>query len=426
MKPGKIILMTFLFLSLLAFKAFAQQSQQYNTQQGTKMLSKNVFLRIVGAGKSYSMAEFTPQIPIKIEAKGPGKLIIYIKTAISEKYGGLPGFRLFIKRDNYLINQYMFPKTTRSTLSFEGIKGYNASAEVNSIPIDVPEGIHTYDIYLSQSPYIIGLASFGYTPHAVKHISMSREKSINRIVRNEHNEQGQKKAHERSLYISPYLMVGEVYEQGADGDSVYGGVGINADVFIDKKLVVSGMIDYSDSAERYPALNNLQLPAEGGGFIVNEQILLVQALLSYAFLHSDKNTFMFGIGWGDLEMINDLLQGKTNGPVVSALFQAASQSASLQESTYNINGPVVSALLKIGLSESTSLCFRPSYMQDIWNVSGNTSSILGTPSSVLLYPIGFAFNLSSAESMQIGYAGRMLIFQDSNRFYNGVFVSAIF
>jgi len=422
MKPNMALIITFLFVNFIPLGTFAQQSPQ----QGPRILSNNIFLRILEAGKSYSMAEFTPQLPLKIEVKGPGKLTVYIKTAISQKYSGLPAFKLFIKRDSYITNQYAFPKTTRSTFSFEGIKGYNPSAEVYSIPIDVPEGVHTYEIYLSQSPYIIGLASFGYTQLAVRHISMARPKGTNSIARNGPDGQGHEKGQGKTVYITPYIMAGAVYEQDTSGDSVYGGIGANADVFINKYLVVSGMIDYSDAAQRYLSLSNPSLPPGTNAYIVNEQILLIHALLSYAFLHTDRNILMLGAGWGDLEMINDLLPGDKNGFVVSALFKAASQSAPLQQSVYNINGPVVSALIKFGLSERTNLSIRPSYMQDVWNVSANTNSILGTPYSLLLYPVGLAFNLSPGVSVEIGYDGRLLTFQDTNMFYNGGFIAVVF
>lgn len=367
-----LITVLFMFLNFIPLNAFAQQ--------GPRMLSNNRSLRILEAGKSYSMVEFTPQMPLKIEVQGSGKLTVYIKTAVSQRYSGLPAFRLFIKRDGHITNQYMFPKKTRSNSLFEGIKNYNPSAEINSIPIDVPEGVHTYEIYLSQSPYIVGLASFGYMQLAVRHISMAREKSISHITRTESYGHGYKKEYAKSLYLQPYGIAGAVYEQGTNNDFVYAGVGVNVDVFITRKFAISGMINYMDADQEYHIWRNLPFPFGVGMYIVNEQTLLVHALLSYGFLHTDKNTLMFGAGWGDLELINDILPGE-------------------------VNGPVVSALLKLGLSESTSLSIRPSYMQDVFNTSVSPNSILDTPYSLLLYPVGLVFNLSSGISAEIGYDG---------------------
>ncbi len=422
MKPNKALVIILFFLSFMPLDVLAQQLPQH----GPIMLSGNRFLRIVEGGRVYSMIEFTWQMPLKIEVGGPGKLIVYIKTAISQRYTGLPAFRLFIKKDGYMTNQYMFPKTTRSTLSFEGIKGYNPSVEVHSIPIDVPEGVHTYEIYLSRSPYIVGLASFGYTQLVNKRIPITHEKSIRNIARTGRYSHGYKESYGKTFYIEPYLMAGEVYEQGTSSDSVYGGAGVNADFFINKYLAVSGMASYTDSAQRYLTLSNNPLPPGSDTYITNEQIILIHALISYAFLHTSRNILMIGAGWGDLEMINDVLPDVRNDPVASALFKAAYQSAPLQQLVYNINGPVVSALLKIGLSENTSLSIRPSYMQDVSGVSANTNSVLGAPYSLLLYPVGLAFNLSSGVSVEVGYDGRLLAFNGTSRLYNGGFIAARF
>lgn len=390
MKLNRIPVIAFLFLSFMPLNVFARQ--------GPRMLSGNRSISIVEAGKVYSMAEFTPRMPLKIEIQGPGKLIVYIKTAIPERYRSLPAFRLFVKKDDASTNQYLFPVTTHSNASFEGIKNYNPSAQMNSIPIDVPEGMHTYELYLSQSPYIIGLASFGYAPLET---GTAPATGIRRITREGPYGYTKEEGHGKSFYIQPYGMVGDVYEQGTNNDSIYAGAGANVDIFITGKIALSSMINYTDADQEYLIWRNLPLPLGAGMYVVNEQTLLLHALLSYVLLHTNRNIIMIGAGWGDLELINDAFPGE-------------------------VNGPVVGALIKLGLSESTSLNIRPSYMQDVFNTAANTNSILGTPYSLLLYPAGLAFNIMPGVSMEIGYDGRLLTFQNTSRFYNGGFIAAVF
>ncbi|MCL4467372.1 MAG: hypothetical protein M1591_00365 [Deltaproteobacteria bacterium] len=425
MKKTGISIFILILLYLTPLNTFAQQSPQ----QSPKILSNSRLLRIVEGGKFYPMAMFTSQNPLKIEVQGPGKLILYVKTAIFGGYSGLPEFRLFIKKDSTITNQYMFPKTTRSNLAFEGVKNYNPSAETHSIPIDVPDGSHTYEISLSPGPSLIGLASFGYTQLTAKTapaVPAARSKRVFSMRRPDRYLRQHEKIYTKAFYINPYIMAGGIYEQGINNDSIYGGGGIHADVFIKKHIVISGMIDYVDSAQKYDTLATLSLPSGSGPYILNEQFLLIHALVSYAFLHNRNTIAMIGAGWGDLELINDILQDGVGGDVLSALLNTAAQSAPVKQSVYNINGPVVSALLKLGLSSKISLYIRPSYMQDVWNVSGNTSSVLGTPYSLLLYPVGLAYDLSSGVALAIGYDGRMLTFKDTSRFYNGGFIAAIF
>jgi hypothetical protein len=391
MKPNRVSILVFLFLSFIPLSAFAQQ--------GPIMLSGNRSLRIVEAGKAYSMAEFTPQMPLKIEVQGPGRLIVYIKTAVYQKYNGLPAFRLFVKKDGSITNQYLFPKTTRSNASFEGIKDYSPSAEMNSIPIDVPEGVHTYEIYLSQKPYIIGLASFGYTPQPAAAQAPAARQGSFMYARNqsssEHGGAG------KWFYIKPYGMAGDVYEQGTNNNSVYGGIGINADLFVQKHIAVSGIVNYTDADQSYLVWRNLPLPLGAGMYVVNEQTLLIQGVVSYVPVHDDRTIVMIGAGWGDLELINPAFPGEVDGPLVSALFERA-------------------------MVKGIRLSFRPSYMQDVSNISANTNSMLGTPSGFLMYPVGLAFGIASGISIEVGYDGRLLTFQDTNRFYNGGFVAALF
>ena len=420
MKTIRVFIVVFLFLGFLPLTSFAQQ--------GPKIISRNNYLRIVQGGKVYPMVEFAPQMPLQVQVQGPSRLIIYIKTAVNKSYSKLPAFRLFVKNDNGITNQYSFPQTTRSNMAFEGIGNFNPSVETHSIPIDVPDGDHTYNVYLAPNPYIIGLASFGYTPLTIKKVAPARQKnsviSMRRPVRQE--EQYENRPGQTTFSINPYIMAGAVSEQNTGNDSVYGGAGVYADAFLNKHLVVSGMAEYMDSAQKYDTLTDSSLPSGSGPYILNEQLVLIHALVSYAFLHERHTIVMVGVGWGDLELINDLMQDIAGGSTVSALFNAAAQSAPVKQSVYNINGPVVSALLKLGLSRNISISIRPSYMQDVWNVSGNTSSLLGTPYGIALYPVGVAYDISSALSLAIGYDGRMLLFKDANRFYNGGFIAAIF
>ena len=196
MKPNRVSLLVFLFLSFIPLNAFAVQ--------GPRMLSSNRSLSIVEAGRTYPMVEFTPAMPLRIEVKGPGKLTVYIKTAVYRNYAKLPAFRLFVKRDDSLTNQYMFPETTRSSATFQGIKDYNPSVQTNSLPIDVPAGMHTYELYLAKTPSVIGLASFGYTPESpeqgTRQAPSARRGSFMYANRSSSGQEGAGKW----LYIKPY------------------------------------------------------------------------------------------------------------------------------------------------------------------------------------------------------------------------------
>ncbi len=393
MKPNRVSILVFLFLSFIPLNTYAVQ--------GPRMLSSNRSLSIIEAGRAYPMAEFTPAMPLRIEVQGPGKLTIYIKTAVYRNYAKLPAFRLFVKRDNYMTNQYMFPETTRSNATFQGIKDYNPSVQTNTIPIDVPEGVHTYELTLARTPYIIGLASFGYTPESpeqgTRQAPSARRGSFMYANRSSSGRGGAGKW----LYIKPYGMVGDVYEQGTNSDSLYGGFGVNADLFIQNHIALSGIVNYTDADQSYLIWRNLPLPLGAGMYIVNEQTLLIQGVVSYAPVHDDRTIVMIGAGWGDLELINPDFPGEVDGPLVSALFERA-------------------------LTKGIRLSFRPSYMQDVSNISANTNSILGTPSGFLMYPVGLAFGIVSGISIEVGYDGRLLMFQDTNRFYNGGFVAVLF
>ncbi|MGC8580313.1 MAG: hypothetical protein ACP5MB_09690 [bacterium] len=391
MKLSRGFIAVFLLFSFLPFKVYAEQ--------GPRLLTRNRSLNIVEAGKVYTMVEFTPGLPIKIEVQGPGKLIIYIKTAIYYKYANLPAFKLFVRIDNYLTNQYLFPATTRSGAYFEGVKNYSPSIQTSSLPIDVPDGVHTYEIFLANKPYIIGLANFSYTPNQVaeKPVPEARKGSF---MYSRTSSAG-KSPSEKWFYIKPYGLFGDVYEQGTNNNSIYGGVGVNADIFLQKHLAISGIFNYTDADQRYLVWRNLPLPLGAGMYIVNEQTLLIQGIVSYAFLHNNKDIGMIGAGWGNLQLINPTFPGEVNGPLVSALFD-------------------------IALSRTININFRPSYMQDLSNISASTNSILGEPFSLLMYPVGLNFSLSNSVSLGIGYDGRLLSFTHTNRFYNGGFVALIF
>lgn len=390
MKLNRSLILVFLFAVLVPLCAYAQE--------GPRALSSNRILRIMEHGRVYSMSEFTPDSPLKLEVTGPGRLTVYIKTAVPSQYKRLLAFRLFIKRDNSRINQYLFPATTRSTMTFEGVSNYNPSVEASSIAIDVPGGKHTYEIYPQEKPYIVALASFGYTPEQVAKPApapQARPESFG------YNPAAHGPDTERTLYLQPYGLVGDVYEQGTNNNSLYAGAGATADLFFNRHIALSGMINYTDAEQAYLEWRNLPLPLGAGMYVVNEQTLLVHALVSYVIMHSRKNIAMAGAGWGDLELINPSFPGE-------------------------VNGPVIGALVRIGLLDNTSVSFRPSYMQDVSNLSANTNSMLGTPYSLLLYPVGLSFHLSRGVSIEIGYDGRLLTFKDTNRFYNGGFAAAIF
>lgn len=387
LKSGNTIL--FFLLVLLPLSAFAQQ--------GPRVLTNNRMLNIIESGKVYPMVEFTPKIPLKIEVKGPGKLTIYIKTAVYYRYTTLPAFKLFVKTDNYLTNQYLFPQTTRSNASFKGINDYNPSIQTSTLPIDVPAGMHTYEIFLSNKPYIIGLASFSYSEQApVKKAPVARGESF--MYSSAHSVRN---SSEKWFYIKPYGLVGDVYEQGTNNNSIYGGVGVNADFFLQKNLAVSAIINYTDADQRYLVWRNLPLPLGAGMYIVNEQTLLLQGIVSYAFLHNSNNIGMIGIGWGNLQLINPNFPSQVNGPLISALFD-------------------------IALTQVMHINFRPSYMQDLSNTSASTNSILGEPFSLLMYPVELNFNISNSVSLGIGYDGRLITFKNTNRFYNGGYVALVF
>ncbi len=391
MKPNRVFILVFLFLSFIPRTSSAQQEP--------RLLSGNRSLSIIEAGKVYPMTEFTPRMPLKIEIQGPGKLVVYIKTAVFKNYASLPGFRLYVKRDDYLTNQYLFPATTRSSAAFEGINDYNPSVQTSTLQIDVPQGSHTYEIYLAQKPSIVGLASFGYTPEQLspRQAPSARKGSF----LSARNQTSGNRGSEKWLFIKPYGMVGDVYEQGTNSDSVYGGIGVNADVFLQKHIAVSGIVNYTDADQQYLVWRNLPLPLGAGLYVVNEQTLLLQGIVSYAFLHDDRTILMAGAGWGDLELMNTTFPGTVDGPVVSVLFDRL-------------------------LTHSIHLNIRPSYMQDVSNVSASTDSLLGNPTGFLAYPVGLAFAIASRVSFEVGYDGRLLMFQNTNRFYNGGFVAALF
>jgi len=388
MKPYRVFILVFLCLSLIPLKAFAQNEPL--------MLSGNRLLRIIEAGKVYPVAEFTPRMPLKIQVQGPGRLSVYIKTAIYHTYAKLPAFKLFVKTDNYLTNQYLFPETTRSNTYVEGIKDYSPSLQTNILPIDVPDGVHTYELFLANQPYIIGLASFTYTPYQTgeKKIPIARQEGF-------YKETSYTKSGIRWFYVKPYGLIGDVYEQGTNNNSIYGGVGIDADIFLQRHFAISGIVNYTDAEQRYLVWRNLPLPLGAGMYIVNEQTLLVEGIASYAIVHNNDNIAMIGAGWGNLQLINSSFPGEVDGPLVSVFFD-------------------------IELSSLVHFSFRPSYMQDISNTSASTNSILGTPYSLVLYPAGISFRLSRNASIEIGYDGRLLTFKNTNRFYNGGFVAAVF
>ncbi len=390
MKPNRVSFLVFLLLCFIPLTAFAQEQP--------RMISGNMSLTIREGARAYSMAEFTPRMPLKIEVKGPGKLVVYIKTAVYKGYETLPGFRLFVKRDNYPTNQYQFPATTRSSASFEGVKDYNPSVQTSTLQIDVLRGVHTYEFSLPQTPSIIGLASFGYTPeHEVEPVPPARRESF--LYAKSHAAEGSGAG--TWLYIKPYGMVGDVYEQQTNSDSVYGGVGVNADIFLEKHLVVTGIVNYTDADQRYLVWRNLPLSLGAGMYTVNEQTLLIQGIVSYAILHDDTTILMAGAGWGDLEIMNPSFPGRIDGPVVSVLFDRV-------------------------LSHGVHLNIRPTYLQDVTNGAASTNSLLGTPYGFLAYPVGIAFAVASGVSVEVGYDGRLLMFRDTNRFYNGGFVAALF
>ncbi len=388
MKPSRGFIIAFLFLSLIPLSVFAQQ--------GPRTLSDNRSLRIVEGGRVYPMTEFTPRMPLRFEVRGPGKLVVYIKTAVYRKYTVLPAFELFVRMDGSRVGEYRFPPTTRSNLTFEEIKNYRPSRETDSLPIDVPEGVHTYEVSMAERPYIVALASFGYTPKPAARPAPAKKPEGFGYGSGTYGQ-----GYGKGLYIRPYGLLGDVYEQGTNNNALYAGVGINADIFIDKRIAISGTINYTDANQTYLVWRNLPLPLGAGMYMVNEQTLLLHALFSYALLHDRRNIIMIGAGWGDLELINPSFPGE-------------------------INGPVIGALVRVGVFGNTTFSFRPSYMQGVANVSASTNSILGTPSSLVLYPVGLAFRLSQALSIEIGYDGRLLAFKDTNRFYNGGFAAAVF